>query len=306
MKSTISVVIPAYNAEKYLPTTLRSVLTQTHAPLEVLVVDDGSKDGTAAIAESFGGPVRCVRQPNGGVSRARNTGISQASGDYIALLDADDVWEPTKLEKQVALLDANPDVGLCFVGMLCVDQDLQPIREVPARDYPDFCEALLLYSCVVSGSCSSVVLRRQVAEEAGGFDPQFSTSADWDYWIRLSRRTRMAPIPELLVKYRVFQGSMSSNPALLERDTFAVLDKFYSDDPPEHYVRLKDRCYSNHWMILSGCFLHAGKTNDSFRCALRALKHYPLNIARPLGLPVRWIKRRLFRSTPSRSPLKGT
>ncbi|MGI8668594.1 MAG: glycosyltransferase family 2 protein, partial [Aridibacter sp.] len=103
----VSVIIPAYNAEQFISQTIESVLGQTLKDFEIVVVDDGSTDETAGIAESYGAPVRCIRKTNGGVSRARNTGIEHAVGKYIAFLDADDLWEPTKLEKQVALLDAN-------------------------------------------------------------------------------------------------------------------------------------------------------------------------------------------------------
>src|SRR4051812_13046945 len=101
-KPTISVVIPCYNGALYLRETLESALAQNYAPLEILVVDDGSEDDSAAIAESCGAPVRVIRQPNQGESVARNRGIDEARGDWVAFLDADDLWEPEKLERQVA------------------------------------------------------------------------------------------------------------------------------------------------------------------------------------------------------------
>ncbi|HZS09400.1 MAG TPA: glycosyltransferase [Blastocatellia bacterium] len=290
----VSIIVPAYNAERFIRKTLDAILSQTYRDFEVIVVDDGSKDQTAALVQSYGPRVSCIQQPNGGVSRARNTGVAKASGRYLAFHDADDLWEPTKLEKQVALLDSRPETGLCFAGVQRIDPNDKPVGETIARDYPDFCEALLLYSCVVSGSCSSAMVRREVVESAGVFDPTFSTCADWEYWLRLSLLTRFAPVAEPLVRYRVSPGSMSSDPALVERDTFAVLNKFFSSDPPEKYVRLKDRVYSNHWMILAGCHLHAGRLKDSVRCVGRGLSLYPPNIVRPMGMPGRWLKRLLF------------
>jgi glycosyltransferase involved in cell wall biosynthesis len=289
----VSVIIPAYNAEAYLRQAIESVLAQDFRDIEVLVIDDGSKDGTAAVAGTFGSPVRRLSKENGGVSRARNFGIQHAAGEYVAFLDADDLWEPTKLRKQVELLDKEPEVGLCFTAMWRVDANLQPIEITPALDYPDYGAALLLYSCVVTGSCSSAMVRRTILQRLGGFDPSFSTCADWEFWLRLSQVTRFGAIDEPLVKYRVTPGSMSSNPGLVERDTFAALEKFFANSLPAEYLEFKDRAYSNHWMILSGSYLHARRLGHSLRCLLQGLRFYPTNIVRPLGLPVRWLKRRL-------------
>jgi len=290
----VSVIIPSYNAEKFIRQTLDSVLAQTYRDFEIIVVDDGSKDSTAKIAGSYGEQVRCLRKTNGGVSEARNFGFKNSGGDYVAFLDAEVLWEPTKLEKQVRLLDKNPEIGLCFAGMQRVDENLQPINRVSADYYEDYTEALLLYLCVVTGSCSSAMLRREVIEKAGGFDSKFSTAADWEYWLRLSLLTKLAPIPEYLVKYREVSGSMSSDPYLVRRDIIAVLDKFFANENlPEKYRKLKDKSYSNNLMILSGEFLHAGKPAESLNCLWKGLRLHPKNILRPLGLPWRWTKRLL-------------
>ena len=291
----VSVVIPAYNAAQFVRETLDSVLAQTFRDFEIIVVDDGSKDDTAAIVESFNAPqVRCLRKTNGGVSTARNFGIAESSGEYIALLDADDVWETTKLERQVALLDAKPNVGLCFVGMQRVDAQTRLLSLTEAFDYEDFTMALLLYSCVVSGSCSSVMIRRDVFAQTDGFDSRFSTAADWEFWLRLSLITKFAPVPEFLVKYRILANSMSRNPATVKRDTIGVLDKFFANpDLPAKYQRLKAKSYSNNLLIVSGEFLHNGQIGESLKCMIAALRHQPSNISRPLGMPLRWTKRLL-------------
>jgi glycosyltransferase involved in cell wall biosynthesis len=124
----ISVIVPAYNSERYLGEALQSVLSQTRRPFEVIVVDDGSSDGTPSVASSFGDDVHYVRQPNGGIGAARNHGVDLAAGDYIAFLDADDVWEPDKLERQLAALEEEPQPDLVF-GL--VRQFVSP--ELPAE-----------------------------------------------------------------------------------------------------------------------------------------------------------------------------
>ncbi len=293
--SKVTVIIPAYNAEKFIEQTIDSVLAQTFQDFEIIVINDGSRDKTAEIVNSYGFSVRCIQTTNGGVSRARNLGINNALGEYIAFLDSDDLWEPTKLEKQVALLDENPNIGLCFTALERVDQNLKLIGKTEAHNYPDFCEALLLYSCVVTGSCSSVMLRTNIAKQTGGFDTVFTNYEDWEYWLQLSLVTEFAPISEYLVKYRTLAGSASFNdPAVIECNVKGVLNKFFAAPQlPEKYEKLRNKSYSNNWLILSGEYLHAKQYADSLRCLWNALRLYPQNITRPLGLPIRWTKRLL-------------
>lgn len=286
----VSVVIPAYNAERTVGQAIESVLAQREPDLQVTVIDDGSSDATAAVAASYGPPVECVRTENCGVSQARNEGIRRARGEFVALLDADDLWEPDKLELQLLELESRPDAGVCTTGSLRVDERLEPLGVVRAEDPDDACAALLLGSMVL-GPVSSPLLRRQLIEQVGGFDPTFSQCADWDYFIRLSRRTAFAVIPDPLVRYRIGDESMSRDIGLLERDTFAVLDRFFSSDPPPQYAGLEHRCYSNHWMILAGSYLYAGRPVDAARCLARGVRAYPPNARRAAGLPGRWLGR---------------
>ncbi len=287
----VSVVIPAYNAERTLGETLASAVGQTFEDLEILVVDDGSKDATADIARGDGDErVRVLSTPNRGVAEARNLGIGEARGQFIAFLDSDDVWKPSKLERQVTLLRARPEVGLCFTAAMRGDAEGRPIAAMPVSERRDYCEALLLHS-MVAGCISSGVVRRDLALDLGGFDPRFSQSADWDFWLRLSRVTSLAPLADPLLVYRTHAGNMSSDIGLLERDTFAVLDKFFEDPASERYLPLRAQAYGNHWMICSGSYLHAGQVRASLRCLWRGLAADPASLRRPLGLPRRWISR---------------
>jgi len=285
----VSVVIPAYNAERFLAQAVGSVLGQTYRDLEVIVIDDGSTDATSSVVDSYAGRIRYQRQANAGVSAARNAGFRLAAGEFVAFLDADDLWEPTKLERQIALLDTRPGNGLCFSAFHRVDGNLRVIQTVPAVDYPDFCQALLLHSCVVT--MPTVVMRSELFAASGGFDVRLSQCADWDLWLRLSLRTTFVSLKEPLASYRTWPGNMSSSIRLLERDTFAVLDKFFAET--ETYRHLKARAYSNHWMILAGSYLHAGQLGSSLRCLKAGLIEHPRNLGRPLGLPARWLRRRL-------------
>jgi glycosyltransferase involved in cell wall biosynthesis len=282
----VSVVIPAYNAERTLGDTIRSVLDQTFQDLEIIVVNDGSQDATAEIARGFGQRVQCISTPNGGVSRARNLGIDAAEGSFLTFLDADDQWEHDKLARQVRLLADRPDAGGAYTGFKRVDDSQRTIGEAPARFYSDLCEALLLFSGLVN--MSSLLIRRSFDTQ---FDPRFSQCADWDYCLRLSKVTTLVAIPDLLVRYRSSPGRMSSDIGLLEHDSFAVLDSFFSGPLADNYRHLRQRVYSNHRMILAGSYLHAGNLKSSLRNLGLGLALYPPNARRPLGAPLRWARR---------------
>lgn len=267
------------------------MLDQTFDDIEILVVDDGSRDATSDIAQRMSGPIRCIVQENRGVSEARNRGIAEASGRYVALLDADDTWHPDKLVKQFCVMENDPDVMATYVGVVRVSERGEPIEDLPAREFDDLCRSLLLHSSVIPTSPSSLLLRREAFDAVGMFDPEFSQCADWDFLIRASLKVRLAPLNERLVRYRTAAGNMSSNIALLEKDTFAVLDKFYAGPNSERYQDIKNRVYSNHWLILSGSYLHDGQLWESTRCLAKALRRDPTNLKYPLALPLRRVKR---------------
>ncbi len=286
----VSVIIPAYNASRTIAATVQSVLDQTFSDFEVIVVDDGSSDDTAHLALSRGGPVRCIRTANGGVSRARNRGIAESTGQYLAFLDADDLWLPRKLECQVDFMERSPVAGGCYVSLVIVDQNMRERRQLPAKRFSDLCASLLLEGSVIPSSPSSLLLRRAVDAEVGGFDPRFSQCADWDYLLRLSRMTTLVPIDEVLLVYRTGCGNMSGDVGLLERDLFAVLNRFFTEERSARYQALRRQTYSNQWTMLAGAYLHSGDWSAAVRCLLRGLRLDPGNIMRPLKFPIRWFR----------------
>jgi len=284
----VSVVIPAYNTAETLEQTLASVSLQTFADFEVLVVDDGSTDDTARVAESFpDSRVQVIRVRHGGAGSARNHGLGRARGDYIALLDADDVWHPDKLRRQVALLDARPAIGMCYTGEKRVDSHMRLIARTAAREYADYCEALLLWGVVIHPP-SAVMVRTALARAVGGFDDSLTLVEDWDFWLRLSTITAFAAIADPLVTYR---AGHARDVRVLERDTFRVLTKFFASDSSRPYLPIRARAYSNQWMLCAGSYLHQGQLGDAIRCLARGLMADPTNLRRPLGLPGRWLAR---------------
>jgi glycosyltransferase involved in cell wall biosynthesis len=293
---TVSVIIPSYNSGHFVTEAIDSILSQTFKEFEILVIDDGSTDNTKEVLEAYGDKIRYLPKKNGGVSSARNFGIENAKGKYIAFLDADDVWMPEKLEKQVDLMEANREIGLCYAATQKVDAELNYLSSIPANTYKDYTESLLLNLNIVAGSCSSAMARREILEQTDGFDSKFTTYADWEFWLRLSLLTKFAPVTEELVKYRVVKGSMSSKPEISKKDALGVLEKFFNlPNLPEKYKLLKDQVFSNQLMVVSGEFLHSGKVRESLNCIWQGIKLYPQNITRPLGLPFRFAKR-LFSS----------
>lgn len=288
----VSVVIPAYNAARTLGETLDSVVGQTFGDFEVILIDDGSTDGTATVAAASGDPrVRVIRTANNGVSNARNLGIAQSKGELIAFLDADDLWEPDKLERQVALLKARPDIGICVTGAIRVDALSRPIAPMPLFEHSDdYTRDLLLHSNIAGCTCSGVV-RRGLLQAVGGFEPGLQYCEDWSLWIRLSLRTEFGVIADPLVRVRVHDGNTSGNPYLLERDTFRALDSFFATAASAPYAPLRAMVYGTQWMMCAGSYLHKGHLIRAVRCLCRGVAVYPASVRRPLGLPYRWLGR---------------
>ena len=199
----VSVVIPLYNAEDYVGEAIEGVLNQTYLDYEVIVVDDGSTDGSAAIVHSFGDAVRYVFQPNAGVSAATNLGVSLSKGEFIAFLDNDDIWLPEKLERQVAYLDTHPGCGF-------VNCDMQYISETGSkldrflRGYNTRDPYVRLFQKGYVIMCSAVVIRRWVFEKAGGFNEAFVAAGlqDMEWMSRVVDCAEVSHLSETLVLYR--------------------------------------------------------------------------------------------------------
>jgi glycosyltransferase involved in cell wall biosynthesis len=220
----VSVVIPAYNSASTLSRSIDSVLAQTWAAREIIVVDDGSTDATANVIASYGDRVRGIRQANAGPSAARNRGIEAAHGEYVAFLDADDYWLPAKLERQVALLAAQPELGFCSTATRVVDPAGTHVGDWPCSEVEGpLLETLFMHSAAVSGSTSGVLARRALLQAAGGFDENLRGFEDPDLWIRLAARTGYACIPEALTVVVRTPASVSAN---LPRMCAAALASF--------------------------------------------------------------------------------
>ena len=287
----VSVVIPAYNAAAFLEEAVASVLDQTFGDFEVLVVDDGSTDGTEALARRFGRPVRCLRQENKGVAAARNRGIQAAGGRRVAFLDADDSWFAEKLERQIEALEQSPRAGVCYSAFMHVDESGAPLGVDTRPRAGSMLEDLLTRGNAV-GSISSVLCERALLDRAGGFDPSLSQCADWDMWVRLAQLTEFLYIDRPLVTYRRHGNNMSRDPGLLERDSLQVLESCFSMPAlPEAIRGKRAAAFGRNYMVLAGTYFRAGRYGDFTRCAARAVALDPRLVGSLLAFPLRVAKR---------------
>lgn len=238
----VSIIIAAYNAMSFLPETLESVFRQTWSDYEVIIVNDGSSDGIEKwVAQINDSRVKFISQKNQGISVARNNALALAEGEYIAFLDADDLWQSTKLEKQVRILDEHPEVGLVYSWIALIDErsNLQgKIRKNSAEG--NIWKKLLEHNLVECGS--NPMVRGSCFEDVGLFDPRFTYAQGWEMWLRIARHYPFKAIKEPLVYYRSHSNNSSKNWKALEPNYRAIIEKTFAD-VPSHLQYLKGRSY---------------------------------------------------------------
>lgn len=275
-----TVVIPTRDRWEWLSrTALRAALEQQNVDHEVIVVDDGSGDGTAERVVGLGDErLRVIRHERSlGVSRARNAGIAAARGEWIAFLDDDDVWSPRKLRAQ---LDAARAAGalFAFAGAVWVDEELRFLYGHAPPDPSTLASDLLRWN-VVWGGCSNVLVRTDAVRELGGFDEELFQLGDWDLWIRLALAGEAARVTDVLVGLVMHQGSML---LVDRRDVFAELERLRAKhrDAAERFGHGPDRALFARWVAAG--HLRAGRPARAARTYLRGTRH-PGNVVRAAG-----------------------
>jgi glycosyltransferase involved in cell wall biosynthesis len=209
---SISVIIPNYNYGRYLSEAIESALNQTYSNIEVIVVNNGSTDNSLEILRAYGGKIKLIDQQNLGQSGARNSGLIHAEGDYIAFLDADDYWHPTKIEKQVSLMSDKTELVYCGISRTVGSE-----KQIISQKLPEFkgdCSDYFLskpgVSIVLSGE-STAIFSRALFEKVGDFDRKLNSAAGWDFFRRCSKYTLFDYVPEPLVFYRLHDSNMSKS-----------------------------------------------------------------------------------------------
>ncbi len=236
----VSVVIPCFNREKSLGDAITSALRQTLPAAEIVVVDDGSTDGSAAVAECFGPPVRVIRRANGGAAAARNRGIAEATGDWIAFLDSDDVWAPEKLQRQAAAAEVFPEADVVFCDTVVKEGECVRIasrfglggvygREIKRKGPFALYDRSLFVNMLEQSRCitSAVLVRRELAELR--FPEHIWGSEDWALWLTLALRYRFASVDETLVTMYVAHDNLTRNTSRVMRNDVATLKDILCD-----------------------------------------------------------------------------
>ncbi|OQX17957.1 MAG: hypothetical protein BWK75_07040 [Candidatus Altiarchaeales archaeon A3] len=216
----VSVVIPTYNKVRYLKEAIESVLNQTYLNRDVIVVDDGSTDNTAEIVKSFNDPrIIYSWHENKGAAAARNTGIKNAHGKYVAFIDSDDLWLKEKLEKQVDFMEKNPDIGLLGTGSYEItDEGKIWSKKIFPTDNKILQKDLIKYNPFIQ---TSIMAKREVFDKAGLYDKTFQESEDYELWLRIAKYYKIANLPEPLVMKRYYGDCLS--PAKDKKQLYFVL-----------------------------------------------------------------------------------
>lgn len=272
----VTAVIPVYNCARFVREAITSVLNQTYQRLEAVIVDDGSTDATPEVLDEFDDVVRRIRTPNRGVSSARNTGIAAARGEYIAFLDADDVWLPEKVSQQMDLLRRRPEVALAYSGMHLIDEDSHFRGRVEAPPPEAALRNTLLLERPFMSVAQTGIVRKDVTEALGGFDERLSTSADCHFACRVAARHPVDAVPHPLTLYRVHPRQMHSDAVATEHEMRVIFEELFNcADLPPTLGRRRNRAYANLHVSLAGAYLQKKNRRQFVTHASRALLRRP-------------------------------
>jgi len=271
----ISVVIPAYNAESYIQSTLDSVFNQTYQNIEVIVVDDGSNDSTQSILNAYPHNVVVIKTENKGVSHARNIGIEKAKGEWIAFVDSDDLWLPSKLEKQLSSL------GSCewsHCDSLYIGENQS--GDVKRSDYSHIPRGNVFEELIVENfiTTSSVLIKKSLLNQYGKFDETLTCLEDWKLWIDISHENPIAYCDKSLLEYRVYSGSTSRKARSVMPIHIELIDQIFKALPSStHYKKLKNKAKIKSLTICSYIAEEAQDYRFSLYCSYKAWTEAPLS-----------------------------
>ncbi len=307
----VSVIMPVYNVEPYVAEAIHSVLAQSFADFELVIIDDGSQDRSIEISRSFDDPrIRIISQANRGLAGARNTGISHARGEMIALLDSDDRWLPEKLMLHMIHLDTMPDIGVSYSGSRFIDSEGRALRQAQ-RPKLSHINAADIFCRNPVGNGSAPVIRRAALDRVAFphpddpkrlcyFDESFRQSEDIELWVRLALlgRCKFDGIKPLLTEYRIMPGGLSAN-VIRQYETwlrmYSKVEAYAPDFIAEHGPRAQ--AYQLRYLARRSIQLGDGSfalalIHDALSISLKPLFEQPVKTGLTLGAAIlaRWIK----------------
>jgi glycosyltransferase involved in cell wall biosynthesis len=268
----VSVIIPTYQNGSYVGQAIESVLSQTYKDFSIFVIDDGSTDITGEVLAKFLDKISIIRQTNQGPAAARNQGIKASNSEFIAFLDADDVWLPDKLERQIAMFSEDPTVALIFSNTYIFHNG----KDYPKTYFNLFSPAsgMVYQELFVSDFIPTltVVIRRSCLKATGYFDEKFFGPEDYDLWLRICQHYPISFIPEPLARYRIIEGQITSNKERLIKNLILVKEKALKDNPEAGYITKKmlDSGYYNLYFRLFKIYVQERRKSE----AAQTLIHY--------------------------------
>lgn len=261
MSPLVSIIIPCYNAERFIGETIQSVINQTYTNWELIVINDGATDSSESIIQPFLNDFRIhyFKKKNEGVSVARNTGIEKAKGEYIAFLDADDIWYPNNLKIKIEFLVNNPNFSWVYSDLGAINENGERLPNPAHGKDGNILEDILLWTSeVIPGPCSNIILKRECIESGLRFDSFLSTAADQDFTLYLSKDFKGKYLNEVLWDYRIISTSMSRNIKVMEKDHVYVFSKANKNELFKSNT-FKLQCFANLYLILAGSWWVDGK-----------------------------------------------
>ena len=300
MPPLVSAVIINHNYGRYLRQCIDSVLAQTYPRIETIVVDDGSTDHSLEVLRSYGHRIVVVSQSNKGPAAARNAGIAISTGEWIAFLDADDLWLAEKILQQSKYFH-DDSADLIFCGLEHTDESGIVLGYSDPCFAEDPLRQLATFTSPVTG-CSAAAVRAGCLRRLRGFDEMLLCGEDLDLWIRIAAEYKVRTIPSPLVKYRRHPGSLSGNVRMFEDMNFRMLNKVFSNPRCARIHHLKRQAFGKFYMILAGSYFHRAHLPGAIRCVSKALLYRPSEAGYLVGFPLRAF-RRFTSSIRSMTPL---
>jgi len=277
MNKLVSVIIPTYNRAKIIKKSIDSVLAQTYQDIEIIIVDDGSKDNTKELIESLNNPkIKYFYQENAGASAARNTGIKNASGQFIAFLDSDDVWLSEKLEKQLDVFKNNENIDIVYSGFKWIEETGDKYEINRFKNYKTKKEFAKFLLCNMLPICPIVMIKKSVFDNIGVFDENLIVAEDWEFCLRALPHHNFYYIDEVLTHFYRNNKSLSATADIekMKKTHLDVLERFFAlKDNYKNYGIFKNRALSHQYFVFALMTFYRARNNQVTPPVVETIKY---------------------------------